>query len=160
MSSKVKKKILKLKESSTLVINEKSKELISRGKKVYQFGFGQSPFPVPEKIVEALKNNAHRKEYLPIQGLPKLRENISKYSLNLDVNSKFLKNKMIEVDTKLTYEDKTKNKKKTRFEMTYATVVKIEEENPNKELEDLEQLGVGKQSSVCEDNHGVKLAKT
>jgi aspartate/methionine/tyrosine aminotransferase len=63
MSSKVKKKILKLKESSTLVINEKSKELISKGKKVYQFGFGQSPFPVPEKIVEALKNNAHRKEY-------------------------------------------------------------------------------------------------
>ena len=55
MTSKVKKKILKLKESSTLVINEKSKELISKGKKVYQFGFGQSPFPVPEKIVEALK---------------------------------------------------------------------------------------------------------
>ena len=79
MSSKVKKKILKLKESSTLVINEKSKELISNGKKVYQFGFGQSPFPVPEKIVEALKKNAHRKEYLPIQGLPELRENISKY---------------------------------------------------------------------------------
>ena len=49
MSSKVKKNILKLKESSTLVINEKSKELISKGKKVYQFGFGQSPFPVPEK---------------------------------------------------------------------------------------------------------------
>ena len=81
MTSKVKKKILKLKESSTLVINEKSKELISKGKKVYQFGFGQSPFPVPEKIVEALKKNAHRKEYLPIQGLPELRENISKYLL-------------------------------------------------------------------------------
>ena len=79
MSSKVKKKILKLKESSTLVINEKSKELIYKGKKVYQFGFGQSPFPVPEKIVEALKKNAHRKEYLPIQGLPELREKISKY---------------------------------------------------------------------------------
>ena len=79
MTSKVKKKILKLKESSTLVINEKSKELISKGKKVYQFGFGQSPFPVPKKIVEALKRNAHRKEYLPIQGLPELRENISKY---------------------------------------------------------------------------------
>ena len=79
MSSKVKKKILKLKESSTLVINEKSKELISKGKKVYQFGFGQSPFPVPETIVDALKKNAHRKEYLPIQGLPELRESISKY---------------------------------------------------------------------------------
>ena len=78
MSSKVKKKILKLKESSTLVINERSKELISNGKKVYQFGFGQSPFPVPEKIVTALKNNAHRKEYLPIQGLCKLRESILK----------------------------------------------------------------------------------
>ena len=61
MSNRLKNKILKLKESSTLVINEKSKELISKGKKVYQFGFGQSPFPVPEKIVEALKNHAHRK---------------------------------------------------------------------------------------------------
>ena len=79
MTSKVKKNILRLKESSTLVINEKSKALISEGKKVYQFGFGQSPFPVPEKIVEALKKNAHRKEYLPIQGLPELREKISKY---------------------------------------------------------------------------------
>ena len=77
MSNRLKNKILKLKESSTLVINEKSKELINQGKKVYQFGFGQSPFPVPEKIVEALKNHAHRKEYLPIQGLPKLREAIS-----------------------------------------------------------------------------------
>jgi aspartate aminotransferase len=79
MSSRIKDKILKLKESSTLVINEKSKELINQGKKVYQFGFGQSPFPVPEKIVEALKNHAHRKEYLPIQGLLKLRESISNY---------------------------------------------------------------------------------
>ena len=79
MSSKIKKSILKLKESSTLVINEKSKELIRQGKKVYQFGFGQSPFPVPEKIVEALKVHAHRKEYLPIQGLSKLREAISNY---------------------------------------------------------------------------------
>ena len=79
MSSRIKNSILKLKESSTLVINEKSKTLISQGKKVYQFGFGQSPFPVPKKIVETLKNNAHRKEYLPIQGLPKLRESISNY---------------------------------------------------------------------------------
>tara|TARA_X000001036_G_scaffold3638_1_gene3196 strand:- start:9 stop:1247 length:1239 start_codon:yes stop_codon:yes gene_type:complete len=87
MSSRIKKSILKLKESSTLVINEKSKELINKGKKVYQFGFGQSPFPVPEKIVEALKNNAHRKEYLPIQGLPKLREAISNYLLKKTGNN-------------------------------------------------------------------------
>ena len=77
MTNLTKKSILKLKQSSTLVINEKCKELISQGKKVYQFGFGQSPFPVPEEIVNALKNNAHRKEYLPIQGLEKLREAIS-----------------------------------------------------------------------------------
>ena len=67
------------------------------------------------------------------ESLISARENISKYSLNFDLNSKFLKNKMIEVETKLTYQDKTKNKKKTYFEMIYATIVKIEEENPNKE---------------------------
>ena len=77
MKDLTKKNILKLKQSSTLVINEKCKKLINKGKKVYQFGFGQSPFPVPEKIVAALKDNAHRKEYLPIQGLEKLRETIS-----------------------------------------------------------------------------------
>ena len=87
MSNRLKSKILKLKESSTLVINEKSKELINQGKKVYQFGFGQSPFPVPEKIVEALKSHAHRKEYLPIQGLPKLREAISGYLQNKTGNN-------------------------------------------------------------------------
>ena len=60
------------------------------------------------------------------------RENISKYSLKLDLTSKPLKNKMIEVNTKLTYQDKI-NKKKTYFEMIYSTVVRIEEEKPNPE---------------------------
>ena len=55
------------------------------------------------------------------------RENITKYSLKLDLTSKILKNKIIEVYSKLTYEDKN-NKKKAYFEMTYATVVRIEEE--------------------------------
>ena len=82
MISRVKKNILKLKESSTLAINEKSKRLIKEGKKIYQFGFGQSPFQIPNKIVETLKANAYRKEYLPIQGLPKLRDRISKYLLS------------------------------------------------------------------------------
>ena len=79
MKDLTKKNILKLKQSSTLIINEKCKKLINQGKKVYQFGFGQSPFPVPEKIVNTLKDNAHRKEYLPIQGLGNLRDAISKY---------------------------------------------------------------------------------
>ena len=60
------------------------------------------------------------------------RENISKYSLNIDLSSKILKNKMIEVYTKLSYEDKI-NKKNTYFEMIYATVVRIEEEKPDPE---------------------------
>ena len=67
------------------------------------------------------------------ESLISARENISKYSLNLDLNSKVLKNKMIEVETKLTYSDKTKNEKKTHFEMIYATIIKIEEENLGKE---------------------------
>ena len=60
------------------------------------------------------------------------RENISKYSLNIDLSSKILKNKMIEVYTRLVYIDKI-NKKKTYFEMIYATVVRIEEEKPKTE---------------------------
>ena len=79
MVSKVKKNILSLKESSTLAINERSKKLIKEGKKIYRFGFGQSPFQIPLKIVDTLKKNAHKKEYLPIQGLPELREEISNY---------------------------------------------------------------------------------
>ena len=81
MTNYIKKNLNKLKPSSTLVINEKSKQLIAKGKKVYSFGFGQSPFPVPNSIVNKLKENAHRKEYLPIQGLVALRESISKYLL-------------------------------------------------------------------------------
>ena len=75
----VKKKIASLKPSSTLAINEKCKELTASGKKIYKFGFGQSPFPIPQSIVNCLKNNANRKNYLPMQGLPELREAISKY---------------------------------------------------------------------------------
>ena len=66
------------------------------------------------------------------ESLISARENISKYSLKLDLTTKPLKNKMIEVNTKLTYEDKV-NKKKTYFEMIYATVVRIEVDKPNPE---------------------------
>ena len=77
----IKNKIKNLKPSSTLAINEKSKDLIKNGKKIYRFGFGQSPFPVPEKIVECLKLNASKKDYLPVKGLLDLREAISRYLL-------------------------------------------------------------------------------
>ena len=79
MKSLVKKNILNIKPSSTLIINERSKKLAKEGKKIYNFGFGQSPFPIPEKIVNTLKANVHKKEYLPIQGLTELRQSISNY---------------------------------------------------------------------------------
>ena len=88
MKDYTKKKIKSLKPSATLAINEKSKELISKGKKVYKFGFGQSPFPVPESVVLSLKKNAHKKEYMPIQGSLELREAIAKY-INKRTNNSF-----------------------------------------------------------------------
>ena len=75
----VKNKITKLKPSSTLAINEKSKDLSLKGKKIFRFGFGQSPFPIPDKIVDCLKQNANKKDYLPMQGLFDLRKAVSKY---------------------------------------------------------------------------------
>ena len=87
MKDLVKKNILQLTPSATLAINEKSKELNAAGKKVYNFGFGQSPFPVPEKIVSALKENAEKKNYLPMQGLPELRTAIAKHLNNLTKNN-------------------------------------------------------------------------
>tara|TARA_B100000579_G_scaffold436270_1_gene461772 strand:+ start:2258 stop:3493 length:1236 start_codon:yes stop_codon:yes gene_type:complete len=87
MKDLVKENILQLTPSATLAINEKSKELNAAGKKVYNFGFGQSPFPVPEKIVSALKENAEKKNYLPMQGLPELRTAIAKHLNNLTKNN-------------------------------------------------------------------------
>ena len=71
--------IKNLKPSSTLLINEKSNKLLKEGKKIYKFGFGQSPFKVPKDIVDELKNNAHQNKYLPMQGLEELRDSIAKY---------------------------------------------------------------------------------
>ena len=78
----IKSKIKNLDLSATLKINEISKSLEKKGKKIIKFGFGQSPFPVPDSIVEELKKNAHQKSYLPIQGLDNLRDAISKYESN------------------------------------------------------------------------------
>ena len=69
-----------LKPSSTLLINETSRRLEAQGKKIYKFGFGQSPFKVPENIVKELKDNAHQNKYLPMQGLSELRDAIAKYT--------------------------------------------------------------------------------
>ena len=86
----IKNKIKNLDLSATLEINEISKNLEKDGKTIIKFGFGQSPFPVPDIIVEELKKNAHQKSYLPIQGLQDLRESISSYESkkkNINISS-------------------------------------------------------------------------
>jgi preprotein translocase subunit SecB len=67
-----------------------------------------------------------------------VKENISKYQLNIDINSKALKNKMIEVNTTLKFEDKETNEKKSYFEIVYASVVRVDEEVKDKK--DLERI--------------------
>ncbi len=79
MNKIIKDQIDQLKPSATLAINEESNKLKKSGKKVYKFGFGQSPFPIPESIVSALKNNANKNAYLPMQGLEALRSAIANH---------------------------------------------------------------------------------
>jgi aspartate aminotransferase len=68
-----------LSPSETLAINERSNALLKQGREVLKLGLGQSPFPVPRPVVEALKANAHQKDYLPVRGLPALREAVAEY---------------------------------------------------------------------------------
>jgi aspartate aminotransferase len=88
MNKITKYQINQLKPSATLAINEVSKKLEKSGKKIYKFGFGQSPFPIPEIIVSALKKNSDKNKYLPMQGLKELRLSIAKH-LNKDKKNNF-----------------------------------------------------------------------
>jgi aspartate aminotransferase len=65
--------------SATLRINELSNQLRAEGRDIIKLGLGQSPFPVPDSVVEALRENAHEKDYLPVKGLKPLREAIADY---------------------------------------------------------------------------------
>jgi len=67
-----------------------------------------------------------------------VRDHISKYQLGIDISSKALKNKMIEINTLMKFEDKLENKKKSYFEINYSTVIKVSEEI--KEKKDLEKI--------------------
>ena len=67
-----------------------------------------------------------------------VKDNILKYQLNIDINSKPLKNKMVEINTILKFEDKENSRHKSYFEMNYATIVKINDEV--KEKKDLERI--------------------
>lgn len=68
-----------IRPSATLWINERVQQLREEGRQIYHFGFGQSPFPVPTEVVQALQENAHRKEYLPVRGLAELRKSVAAF---------------------------------------------------------------------------------
>ena len=67
-----------------------------------------------------------------------VKENISKYQLNIDITSKALKNKLIEVNTTLKFEDKQSSEKKSYYEIVYATIIRIDDDV--KEKKDLEKI--------------------
>ena len=65
-----------------------------------------------------------------------VKDYISKYQLNIDIKSKALKNKMVEVNTIFKFEDNEGNKKKSYFEINFATIIKVDDEvKEKKELE-------------------------
>jgi len=94
MNKIIKDQISKLKPSATLAINEESDKLKKTGKKVYKFGFGQSPFPIPDSIVLALKRYADKHTYLPMQGMEELRLAIAEH-LKKNNNNNFEKEDII-----------------------------------------------------------------
>ena len=67
-----------------------------------------------------------------------VKENISKYQLNIDITSKALKNKLIEVNTILKFEDKEPNEKKSHYEIVYSTIIRVDDDIKNKK--DLEKI--------------------
>ncbi len=68
-----------MKPSSRVAMNERCNEMLSAGRRIFKLGLGQSPFPVPEPVVEELKANAYQKDYLAVKGLKVLREAVSDY---------------------------------------------------------------------------------
>ena len=71
-------------QSETLLVNECSQEKEKQGETVYKFGFGQSPFYPPNFIIDRVKQEAHRKEYMAVQGHVKLREAVATFHEQVD----------------------------------------------------------------------------
>lgn len=71
-------------QSATVAINSTCARLERDGKKTFRLGLGQSPFPVPRPVTEALQANAHQKDYLPTKGLWELRQAVADYHRRLD----------------------------------------------------------------------------
>ena len=63
-----------------------------------------------------------------------VKEYIKNYNLNIEITTKPLKNRMIEVNTKLDYKDNGKSKNKSHFEMNYASIIKIDEQIKDRKI--------------------------
>lgn len=70
--------------ASNLVFNEKVKALIKEGRAISHFAFGQSPFPIPECLTKAVQDNAHVHDYLPMAGIPELRDALVRFHTRYD----------------------------------------------------------------------------
>lgn len=70
--------------SATLRINEQSEAMRNAGRVVHKLGLGQSPFPIPAAVVDALRGHAHEKAYLPVKGLPELRRAVADFHRRKD----------------------------------------------------------------------------
>jgi len=79
ISPRLNPRVVGLEPSATVAINDLSNQLIHSGRDVVKLGLGQSPFPVPAIVQQALRDNAHQKDYLPVQGLRALREVVARH---------------------------------------------------------------------------------
>ncbi|XP_046355560.2 aspartate aminotransferase-like isoform X2 [Haliotis rufescens] len=70
--------------AANLMFNERIRQMIKDGQFVYHFGFGQAPFPVIESALDSLKENAGQNAYLPVQGIPELRQGICNFHARYD----------------------------------------------------------------------------
>lgn len=95
MNSRINHRLKGLGLSATIEINQKSQELEKAGRKIYKLGLGQSPFPVPERVVNELKQNAHEKAYEPVQGIRILREAVAGFHRRKNQMAANLDNVMI-----------------------------------------------------------------
>ncbi|PIP84513.1 MAG: hypothetical protein COR54_03765 [Elusimicrobia bacterium CG22_combo_CG10-13_8_21_14_all_63_91] len=76
-NSSLNERVRGLTPSATIAIQERCRLIKLEGREVFRLGLGQSPFPVPDCVVEQLKRNAFQKDYLPVKGLPELREAVA-----------------------------------------------------------------------------------
>ena len=75
---------LQVAKSGTLSLNEKTQEIENTGRPVYRFGFGESPFPPPQRVQDALRGAARRTDYTAVAGLPELRQKVAAFHHEAD----------------------------------------------------------------------------